>query len=235
MNDGWLCDSILNTAARPSPMSTAPAFSPGPCSTRGPSVGSVFRWMRLLLYEQCSDHMTEKRPSSVRFGSRPRALADALVLLSVRSCWARSSAVGITAILCERPRPLEHREISLAVRAPLPMIACRPRGRDAAAWSLSARGVSVTSARDAEPPVTHGICAPCTARQHWRDSPVLVVARHRAGDARRCSRHLLQGSPRGADRGRPARRTTGGDAPGGREPGSSGAAARTAGGATTSC
>ena len=24
MNDGWLCDSILNTAARPSPMSTAP-------------------------------------------------------------------------------------------------------------------------------------------------------------------------------------------------------------------
>ena len=36
MNDGWLCDSILKTAARPSPMSTAPAFSPGPCSTRGP-------------------------------------------------------------------------------------------------------------------------------------------------------------------------------------------------------
>ena len=36
MNDGWLCDSILKTAARPSPMSTAPAFSPGPCSTCGP-------------------------------------------------------------------------------------------------------------------------------------------------------------------------------------------------------
>ena len=32
MNDGWLCDSILKTAASPSPMSTAPAFSPGPCS-----------------------------------------------------------------------------------------------------------------------------------------------------------------------------------------------------------
>ena len=30
MNDGWLCDSILKTAASPSPMSTAPAFSPGP-------------------------------------------------------------------------------------------------------------------------------------------------------------------------------------------------------------
>ena len=49
MNDGWLCDSILKTAARPSPMSTAPAFSPGPCSTRGPVVGSFLRWMRELL------------------------------------------------------------------------------------------------------------------------------------------------------------------------------------------
>jgi hypothetical protein len=49
MNDGWLCDSILKTAASPSPMSTAPAFSPGPCSTRGPVVGSVFRWTRELL------------------------------------------------------------------------------------------------------------------------------------------------------------------------------------------
>ncbi len=28
---GWLCDSTLNTAARPSPISMAPAFSPGPC------------------------------------------------------------------------------------------------------------------------------------------------------------------------------------------------------------
>ena len=49
MNDGWLCDSILKTAASPSPMSTAPAFSPGPCSTCGPSVGSVFRCTRELL------------------------------------------------------------------------------------------------------------------------------------------------------------------------------------------
>ena len=41
MKDGWLWLSILKTAARPPPMSTAPAFSPGPWSTRGPSVGSV--------------------------------------------------------------------------------------------------------------------------------------------------------------------------------------------------
>src|SRR5436305_1053105 len=40
MKDGWLCDSILKTAANPSPMSTTPAFSPGPWMTRGPLVGS---------------------------------------------------------------------------------------------------------------------------------------------------------------------------------------------------
>ena len=49
MNEGWLWDSILKTAASPSPISTAPAFSPGPCSTRGPRVGSFFKWMRELL------------------------------------------------------------------------------------------------------------------------------------------------------------------------------------------
>jgi len=27
--------------------------------------------------------------------------------------------------------------------------------------------------------ITHGICGACTARQHWRDVPVLVVAAHR--------------------------------------------------------
>ena len=37
---GWLCDSTLNATASPSPTSTAPAFSPGPISRCGPSVGS---------------------------------------------------------------------------------------------------------------------------------------------------------------------------------------------------
>ncbi len=36
---GWLCDSTLNATASPLPTSTAPAFSPGPITTRGPSVG----------------------------------------------------------------------------------------------------------------------------------------------------------------------------------------------------
>jgi hypothetical protein len=38
--EGWLCDSTLKTTARPSPMSSTPAFSPGPTRTRGPVLGS---------------------------------------------------------------------------------------------------------------------------------------------------------------------------------------------------
>ncbi len=43
-------------------------------------------------------------------------------------------------------------------------------------------------------PVTHGICAACTARQHWHDHPVLVVSRHREALIP-VLRHLLQGNP----------------------------------------
>ena len=64
-NDGWLWLSILKTAAQPSPTSIAPAFSPGPCTTSSLFDGSFLRWMRDDLYEQCSDHITEKTPSSV--------------------------------------------------------------------------------------------------------------------------------------------------------------------------
>jgi hypothetical protein len=45
---------------------------------------------------------------------------------------------------------------------------------------------------DAE--VTHGICAACTSRQHWRDSPVLVVSRDRESIAP-VLRELLHGHP----------------------------------------
>src|SRR3989442_8221734 len=103
MNAGWLCASTLKTAARPSPMSTAPAFSPGPCTTRGPSVGSVRRCFLLLLYEQCSDHMTENSPSSVRLGSRPRALTIRPYSSRVRLCWVRTS--GLTGIRPDSIRP----------------------------------------------------------------------------------------------------------------------------------
>lgn len=46
MKLGWLWLSILKIAALPSPISTTPAFSPGPWMTQGAVVGSVFSQMR---------------------------------------------------------------------------------------------------------------------------------------------------------------------------------------------
>jgi len=37
---GWLWLSTFMATAQPSPTSTMPAFSPGPCRTRGPEVGN---------------------------------------------------------------------------------------------------------------------------------------------------------------------------------------------------
>src|SRR6202043_2803264 len=68
---GWLWDSTLNAHARPSPTSTAPAFSPGPITTCGPSVGSVRRSFLECLYAQCSLHSNEYIASSTRFGGPP--------------------------------------------------------------------------------------------------------------------------------------------------------------------
>ena len=42
--------------------------------------------------------------------------------------------------------------------------------------------------------ITHGICGACTARQHWRDVPVLVVAAHRH-DLLPVLEELLRGHP----------------------------------------
>ena len=54
MKLGWLWLSILKMHASlvpsgPSPMSTTPAFSPGPQITRGPVVGNLRRCSRLDL------------------------------------------------------------------------------------------------------------------------------------------------------------------------------------------
>src|SRR5688572_9934845 len=93
MYDGWLWLSILKIAACPSPMSMIPAFSPGPQITHGASVGSFLRWMRELLYEQCSLHMPEHMPSSTRLGSRPIALRTCSYSSALRPCCSTVSGV----------------------------------------------------------------------------------------------------------------------------------------------
>ena len=57
-------------------MSITPAFSPGPWITQGALVGSVRRWIFEDLYEQCSFHIAEKMPSSVKVGVAADQLAE---------------------------------------------------------------------------------------------------------------------------------------------------------------
>ena len=103
MNDGWLCDSILKTAASPSPMSTAPAFSPGPCSTCGP-----FGRQRLQVHARAlvaavlgPHHREDAELGEVRLAAHERD--DALVLVGLQAvafenlgvdhaCWQRERA-----------------------------------------------------------------------------------------------------------------------------------------------
>src|SRR6266550_777692 len=95
MNEGWLWLSILKTTASPSPMSTTPAFSPGPQITRGPVVGKVRSHAFDDLYEQCSLHIAAKMPSSVRFGARPRIVTARSNSSCVRPSSAAKAAVTL--------------------------------------------------------------------------------------------------------------------------------------------
>ena len=97
---GWLWLSILNAIAQPSPISTTPAFS-SPAFTRmfGPVVGNFFSSFFEFLYEQCSLHITEKIPSSVKFGSRPRIFLMRSNSSGVRPCCLTRSAVTTGSIV----------------------------------------------------------------------------------------------------------------------------------------
>src|SRR5262249_25181474 len=74
-------------------MSITPAFSPRPWITQGALVGSVRRWILEDLYEQCSFHMAEKIPSSVKLGVRPISLRMRSYSSGLRPCSATSSGV----------------------------------------------------------------------------------------------------------------------------------------------
>src|SRR5438874_13561176 len=65
----------------------------------GPVVGNFFSSFREFLYEQCSLHMTEKIPSSVKFGSRPRIFLIRSNSSGVRPCFATSSGVTFGSVV----------------------------------------------------------------------------------------------------------------------------------------
>ena len=50
-----------------------------------------FRCRREDLYEQCSFHIAEKMPSSVKLGSRPISVEDALILVGFQAVLRRSA------------------------------------------------------------------------------------------------------------------------------------------------
>src|SRR6218665_1122421 len=100
MKDGWLWLSILKMQASPSSMSITPAFSPGPQMTRSPVVGNLPRWILDDLYEQCSDHITEKTPSSTWLGSRPSRSRTTWYSFGARPYSAASSAIDLAGVFC---------------------------------------------------------------------------------------------------------------------------------------
>src|SRR5438270_1633169 len=75
-----------------------PAFSPGPWITHGALVGSVRRWIFEDLYEQCSFHIAEKMPSSVKLGVRPINFSMRAYSSGLRP-WAATSAGVIAGVL----------------------------------------------------------------------------------------------------------------------------------------
>ena len=60
--EGWLWLSILKASAHPSPTSTAPAFSPGPCTTLSPVIRKApQKRARVLVAAVLAPHYREKR------------------------------------------------------------------------------------------------------------------------------------------------------------------------------
>src|ERR1041384_6509532 len=74
-------------------MSMTPAFSPGPWITHGALVGRPRRCTFEDLYEQCSFHIAETMPSSVKLGSRPISARKCSYSSGFRPCSAISAGV----------------------------------------------------------------------------------------------------------------------------------------------
>ena len=81
--EGWLWLSILKTSACPSPMSTTPAFSPGPQITCGPVVGSV----RSHRFDDLRAMLVPHRREDAELGQRrhpPDQVEDSPVLVRLQ-------------------------------------------------------------------------------------------------------------------------------------------------------
>src|SRR3990172_8842867 len=106
-------------------MRMTPAFSPGPCNTRGARVGSERRRCRECLYEQCSFQSALKMPSSVNVGVRPSIATSRSYSSGVSPCSATSA--GVTAGSAEEVREEAARAMLLDLRQHLDLTGVEPR------------------------------------------------------------------------------------------------------------
>jgi hypothetical protein len=80
MNDGWLCDSILKTAHRPPPMSTAPVLARPLDDARAGRGQRLQVHARALVAAVLGPHHREQ-PELEQVGLAAHQLQDALVLI----------------------------------------------------------------------------------------------------------------------------------------------------------
>src|SRR5215475_14607849 len=83
-------------------MSITPAFSPGPWITHGALDGNPRKWILEDLYEQCSFHIAEKIPSSVKLGTRPISFRMRSYSSGLSPWAATSSGVICGSFMCMR-------------------------------------------------------------------------------------------------------------------------------------
>ena len=77
------------------------------------SIGSIFRCLREDLYEQCSDHITEKTPSSVKVGVRPRSCSMSAIFVGGQSVRARLRDIDFRLARQATRARVAHRALSM--------------------------------------------------------------------------------------------------------------------------
>src|SRR3984957_13041417 len=74
--------------------------------TWGPLVGSLRRWRRDDLYEQCSFHIAETMPSSVKVGVRPISAISRAYSSGFRPCATASFSSTLGSVSLKEPSRL---------------------------------------------------------------------------------------------------------------------------------
>ena len=117
MADGWLWLSMRMATAIPSPASITPAFSPGPTSTSGPSVGQAAEVAAgRLVGAVLAPHDGVHGQFQVVGRAAQEPLEEASS--SLRPSWRCNMASMGSTVVSDRQRPPQGRARSLSVQKP---------------------------------------------------------------------------------------------------------------------